>query len=97
MGKATRIRHEKHNIDDVFVLETKVYMIDDLENFPDGVKYSLILINKDSRQRVLMDNHHPKSHHYHLDDEEFEYDFQGIDKLVDDFKILAKEHLGVTI
>jgi len=44
-----------------------------------------------------MDNHHPKGPHIHLDDEELEYEFKNLDKLVEDFRKLIREHMGVTI
>ena len=44
-----------------------------------------------------MDNHHPKGPHIHLDDEELEYKFKNLDKLVEDFRKLIREHMGVTI
>ncbi len=39
----------------------------------------------------------PKDHHYHLDDTEIEYQFNGIDQLIEDFKSLVKIHLGVNL
>jgi len=49
------------------------------KGYPDSVRYALIAIHPDSKKRVLMDNHSPKGHHYHLDGNEFEYEFTGID------------------
>lgn len=44
-----------------------------------------------------MDNHHPKGPHIHLDNIEIPYEFISLDKLVDDFRKLILEHLGVQI
>lgn len=44
-----------------------------------------------------MDNHHPKGPHIHVDDQELPYDFNGLDQLVDDFRRLIFEHMGVQI
>jgi hypothetical protein len=44
-----------------------------------------------------MDNHHPKGPHYHIDEFEMPYNFTGLDQLVDDFRKLATEHMGVQL
>lgn len=44
-----------------------------------------------------MDNHHPKGPHIHINDDELPYDFTGLDKLVNDFRQLITEHMGVQI
>ena len=44
-----------------------------------------------------MDNHKPKSHHYHLNNSEYHYEFVGIEELFEDFKKLSRKHLGVEI
>ncbi len=44
-----------------------------------------------------MDNHHPKGPHIHLDDVEVIYQFIDLDKLVNDFRRLVVEHMGVQI
>ena len=65
--------------------------------YKDGVRYSLILIDLANGRRVLMDNHHPKGPHVHLDERELPYEFSNEDKLIDDFKKLVLEHLEVKI
>ena len=44
-----------------------------------------------------MDNHHPKGHHVHLDDQERPYEFKNSDLLVDDFKAMVLQHLEVNL
>jgi hypothetical protein len=44
-----------------------------------------------------MDNHHPKGPHIHIDDNELHYQFKNLDQLVEDFRRLILEHLGVQI
>lgn len=44
-----------------------------------------------------MDNHHPKGHHIHIDNDEVSYSFESEEKLVADFKELASKHLGVKL
>lgn len=67
------------------------------KNYPDGVKYSFIIANPISNKKTLVDNHSPKNHHYHIDNEEFEYIFDDIDQLIKDFKSLVKNHMGVIL
>ena len=95
--KATLIFREKARIQSCFVLEMVIYRIDKDKNYPDQVKYSLILINAINQKRVLMDNHHPKGHHVHLDQEEFGYEYVDEEKLISDFKDLALRHMGVKL
>jgi hypothetical protein len=45
----------------------------------------------------LMDNHHPKGPHIHIDDDELPYEFLGLDQLVTDFRRLINEHMGVQL
>ena len=78
-------------------MEQKIYMVKDIKKFPDGVKYSLLLFDRNKRKKVLMDNHHPKSHHIHLDENEFEYNFTSVKKLVEDFKKFVYQHMGVKL
>lgn len=35
---------------------------------------------------VLYDNHHPKGHHRHFRGIEAPYEFQGVDRLIEDFR-----------
>jgi len=44
-----------------------------------------------------MGNHHPKGPHVHIDNLEFPYEFVNLDQLVDDFRSLVTEHMGVQI
>ena len=75
----------------------KLWEVAKTNKYPDGIKYSLIVINLKTGKKVLMDNHTPKGHHYHLDDTEVEYQFNGVDQLIEDFKSLVKVHLGVRL
>lgn len=65
--------------------------------YPDGVKYGLILIDLKTKHRVLMDNHHPKGPHIHINDQELPYTYVDDDKLIEDFKRLALDHTGVKL
>jgi hypothetical protein len=44
-----------------------------------------------------MDNHYPKGHHVHLDEAELRYEYRSDELLIDDFKELVLNHMGVAI
>ena len=69
-------------------MELRIYSIQN-KRYPDRIKYSLIMIDSKSKKKVLMDNHHPKGHHFHLDHKEFEYNYKN-----EDFKNLHFQHFG---
>ena len=79
-----------------YVLEAKIWTVDD-DRYKDGVKYSLIFVELRSGRKVLLDNHHPKGHHVHLDDQEFGYPYCGDKQLIADFKNYVYQHFGVNI
>lgn len=50
-----------------------------------------------SDDKILFDNHSPKGHHFHINDEEFQYKFTNEDDLIKDFEKLIFEHYGVKL
>lgn len=95
--KARLIRHEKFIVRRRYIIEISVHEVLNSKQYPDSLKWGLVCIDRISGKKVLMDNHHPKGPHFHLDDEEFAYDFRGLDELVDDFRRIITEHMGVQI
>ena len=95
--KAKLIRHEKFVVRRRYIIEISVPQMHRSERYSDGLKWGLICIDQSSGRKVLMDNHHPKGPHIHIDDDELPYDFQSLDQLVSDFRRLIVEHLGVQI
>ncbi len=89
--------HEKYQFKKKYVVEVSLYEVSEDVRYPTGIKYGLICIDTKSGRKVLMDNHHPKQDHFHLDDEEFEYEFVSVEQLLIDFKKLILSHLGVKI
>jgi len=78
--------------DDVAVAELKVWQVAENNNFPEGIKYSLFLVNLKSGDVVIgYDNHKPKGHHVHIGDTEQSYLFRGVDQLIDDFWLAVEE------
>ncbi len=95
--KATLIRHEKFIVRRRYIVEISVHQIAKSERNKDGLKWGLICVDQVTGQKVLMDNHHPKGPHIHIDETELPYDFRGLDQLVSDFRNLINEHIGVKI
>ncbi|MBF0360549.1 MAG: hypothetical protein HQK49_06020 [Oligoflexia bacterium] len=79
------------------IVEMCIWKVNASKEFPEGIKYRLICVNPTKGIRVLIDNHSPKGHHYHLDDNEFEYEFNGVNKLALDFKQFVLLHMRIEI
>ena len=95
--KAILVRYEKFIVRRRYVVEITVHQVPSSDHYEDGLKWGLICSDRMSKKRVLMDNHHPKGPHVHIDDDESPYEYKGLDKLVTDFRQLVAEHLGVQI
>jgi Family of unknown function (DUF6516) len=95
--KATLVYCHKERIKGRYILELKIHSVENSAQYPDGVKYGLICKDLKTGRRVLMDNHHPKGHHIHLDSEELDYEFRGNELLVGDFEALVLRHLEVRL
>ncbi len=74
-----------------------LYEVPKTRKYPLGVRYSLICIEPKTERKILMDNHHPKGPHVHINDEEIDYEFVSDDKLFDDFERLVLDHMGVKL
>lgn len=96
-NRAELIQYEKHEFDNGALLEVRLWSFESNENYPEGFKYSLIYIDGSRERKVLMDNHSPKGHHYHLDSKQFEYNFVSFEILIHDFKDLVSSHMGVKL
>ena len=80
-----------------YIVELKIHQVGRSTKYPDGVKYGLICNDLKTGKKVLMDNHQPKGHHIHLDEQQLAYEFKDSDRLVDDFKALVLQHLEVEL
>ena len=87
----------KKTFRDGVILEMHIWQVKKSASYPEGVKYSLICIDPISGNKVLMDNHSPKGHHYHVNVVQFEYQFKGVENLISDFKQYVRTYLGVEI
>ena len=90
---AELIEYFKQDIRNRYVLEVKVWRVDD-KRYSLRLKYSLIFLEYKTGKRVLMDNHYPKKPHLHIDDDVFDYDFIDIAALLKDFRNLVLKHFG---
>jgi len=95
--KATLKYHEKYHYKERFIIEITLYEVSEFNRYPNGVKYGLICIDTKTKRKVLIDNHHPKGDHIHLDEKELPYNFSTPEKLISDFEKIVFEHLGVKL
>lgn len=95
--KTTLVYFHKARLQEKYVLEMEIHRVAKSAKYRDGVKYGLILFDLHSGKRVLMDNHHPKGPHIHLNNQEIPYQFVNEEKLIKDFKNLVLTHMEVKI
>ena len=78
-----------------FIIKMKILKVKTDDEFPEGIKYSLVALNNQSKKRVVgFDNHYGKGHHYHVFNREFSYDFVDEWQVITDFE---KEVLKVQL
>jgi hypothetical protein len=95
--KANLRYYVKNKIQGRYVLELSIHEVGKSKSYPDGIKYGLICIDVKTGKKVLMDNHHPKGPHIHINDTETDYEYTSDDKLIEDFEKLVLQHLGVKL
>jgi hypothetical protein len=96
LGRSKLVADFKDIIEGRYILEIRLYQVDD-DRYRERIKYSLIMVEPTQNKFVLMDNHHPKGPHYHLDENEFRYVFKNKEQLFKDFRLLVFTHFGVKI
>lgn len=78
--------YEYKQSDNCYLIEIRIIRVKKDENFPEGIKYSLVAIDKKTKKRVLgFDNERGKGHHMHRFDRELPYEFKDEWKLIEDF------------
>jgi hypothetical protein len=80
-----------------YIVELSIHEVGKSKNYPDGIKYGLICKDLKTDSYVLMDNHHPKGPHVHVNDREFLYEYVNDDLLIEDFKKFVLNELGVKL
>ena len=97
MIRAVQVQHRKWVIthkdsDQGAIVEVKVWDVQNSKKYPDGIRYSLFCIDKDSFEVVIgIDNHFPKGHHLHIDGKEEIYYFRSFHDLLEDFYLLLRK------
>lgn len=82
-SKLTLVRRETQT---VAIAELKIWKVPRSKDYPEGTKYSLFCVLKESGEVLIgFDSHKPKGHHQHLNGSETQYSFRSMDKLVEDF------------
>ncbi len=87
----------KNKIHDRYVVELSIYEVGKSSKYPDGIKYGLICKDLKSGNYVLLDNHHPKGPHVHINDREFLYGYVNDEQLIADFEMMVLKELGVKL
>lgn len=95
--KAQLRYYTKTKVQNRYVVELSIYEVGKSSKYPDGIKYGLICKDLKSGEFVLLDNHHPKGPHIHINDVELPYEYVGDDKLIKDFENLVFQELGVKL
>ena len=95
--KARVLFYQKAKIHAHYIVELEILEIGDPVRYPDGIRYAMLCVDNLTKDRVLMDNHHPKGPHVHLNSIETPYAFSSVSTLMTDFKRLVLEHLGVKL
>jgi hypothetical protein len=95
--KARLKYYVKNRIQGRYVLEVSIHEVGKSAHYPDGIKYGLICKDLITGAFVLMDNHHPKGHHQHINESESPYEYLTDEKLIEDFESLVLAHLGVKL
>ncbi len=86
----TRLFHTKFALSDKDVVEIKILEVPESEDFPEGVKYSLVYVH--CGERILgYDNERGKGHHKHYKGEEIEIEFKDPETLILNFMDEVKE------
>lgn len=79
------------------MIELSIYELNESTKYPHGIKYGLICKDLKTGNLVLLDNHHPKGPHIHVNENEFKYEFVDEEQLIEDFKNWVLKELGVKL
>lgn len=89
--------YTKNKVQNRYVVELSIYEVGKSSKYPDGIKYGLICKDLKTGEFVLLDNHHPKGPHVHINDREFSYEYVDDEKLIEDFQMFVLQELGVKL
>ena len=90
--KAKLIRRQKITTSKKLLRDVTIWKLPQSERFPEGIKYRLALIElTEEKVLLLYDNHWPKGHHIHIQEQEAPYLFTSVSKLLRDFEKRSQE------
>ena len=95
--KAKLRYYAKNNLHGRYIIELSIHEVGKSVKYPDGIKYGLIFKDLKTGSFILMDNHHPKGPHIHVNDNEFSYSYVNDDQLIEDFQNWVLKELGVKL
>ena len=85
-SRAELILFTKQALNSGLLVERKIWRIPKSHKYPEGVKYRLVLVDPTARVVILLyDNHYPKGPHVHWGQKERPYEYNGLEKLLNDF------------
>jgi hypothetical protein len=77
---------EHRHVDGNYVIEMTIIRVKKDADYPEGIKYSLVIIDRTTGKRVLgFDNHERRGHHIHKGKKEIKYSFVDEWTLIEDF------------
>ena len=77
---------EYKQVDNGYLIDIKIRTVEKDKDYPEGIKYSLVVIDRKTSKRILgFDNHERKGHHMHKLNRELPYNFVDEWKLIEDF------------
>jgi len=91
--KAKLVYHVKEYHEDGSIQEIKIWKVPTSKEKPHSLKYSFAYIIEGERV-VGYDNAEGKGDHRHIQGREYPYEFQGLDKLWNDFQIDIQRMTG---
>lgn len=78
---------EYKQIDGDYLIDMQIIKVKESKEYPEGIKYSLVAIDRKTGKRILgLDNHEKKGHHIHILRRELKYKFVDWPKLIEDFE-----------
>ncbi len=82
---AEKLLHEKLVLGNGDIIETRIIIVPPSSAHPEGIRYALVYIHQGKRV-VGYDNFEQKGHHKHLEKLELPYQFENVEKLIQDFR-----------
>ena len=96
MASILRLSYEI-SVQDRYLVGVQIFEVPKTEAYPFGYRYRLFCMDPVTGGKVLMDTHHPKGPHVHINNREHGYTFSTPEKLVSDFKEMVLQRMGIVL